>query len=152
MKLLNFMCSLIFVRTANQLIVISNLQHHGLFRTKLSKHPFKVGTAERKSLIIFCYYVLLGVIALTGFTISTRNGAMFSDAVAEYWRCEIAGVNSENSCDRQRESFEQFTYPGLTAVSYVLISLFSAVNLIFAVNIKEINQKFKTWCGRAATF
>jgi len=35
-------------------------KQHGLFRMKLSKHPFKVGAAERKILIIFCYYVLLG--------------------------------------------------------------------------------------------
>jgi len=87
------------------------------------------------------------VIALTGFTVSTRNARLFADAVAEYWQCEIAGVDPEISCDGLRDSFQQFTYPGLTAVSYVLIGIFPAVNLIFTVNIKEIKQKFKTWCG-----
>ena len=130
----------------------AHLQQHGLFTMKVSKHPFKIGTAERKILIILCYYVLLGVIALTAFTIFTRNSTQFSDAIAEYWLCESTGVNPENSCDRLRESFQQLSYPGLSAVSYVLLGIFPAVNLIFAVNVKEIKQKFKTWCGRAATF
>ena len=129
-----------------------HLQQHGLFTMKVSKYPFKVGAAERKILIILCYYVLLGVIALTAFTIFTRNSTQFSDAIAEYWLCESTGVNPENSCDRLRESFQQLSYPGLSAVSYVLLGIFPAVNLIFAVNVKEIKQKFKTWCGRAATF
>ena len=114
--------------------------------------PFKVGAAEHKILIILCYYVLLGVIALTAFTIFTRNSRLSADSVAEYWQCEIAGVNPENSCDRLRDSFQQLSYPGLTAVTIVLLGLFPAVNLMYAVNIKEIKQKVKTWCGRAAVF
>ena len=119
---------------------------------KLSKHPFKVGAAERKILIIFCYYVLLGVIALTTFTLTTRNGALAADAVADYWQCEIAGVDPENPCDRLRDSFEALTYPRLTSISYFLLGIFPAVNLIFVVNIAEIKQKFRTWFGRAAKF
>ena len=90
------------------------------------------------------------MVALTGFTFSIRNARQFADALAEYWQCEIAGVSPENSCDR--ESFEQFTSPGLTAVSFILMGIFPAVNLIFAVNIREIKQKFKTWRGQAAIF
>jgi len=127
-------------------LLLSHLQQQGLFRAKLSKHPFKIGAAERKILIIFCYYVLLGVIALTTFTIFTRNSTQFSGAVAEYWLCESTGVNPENSCDRLRESFQQLSFPGLSAVSYILLGIFPAVNLIFAVNFREIKQKFRTWC------
>jgi len=119
---------------------------------KLSKHPFKVGAAERKILIIFCYYVLLGVIALTTFTVTTRNATLLADTVADYWQCEIAGVDPENSCDKLRDLFEALTYPGLTSISSFLLGIFPAVNLIFAVNIEEIKQKFMTWCGRAAKF
>ena len=105
-----------------------------------------IGTAERKNLINFCYIAP----ALTGFTVSTRNGALFAAAIAEYWRCEIAGVSPENSCDGQSpgESFEQFTYPELTA-SFILVGIFSAMNLVFAVSAREIKQKFKTWPGMA---
>ena len=69
------------------------------------------------------------------------------------WQCETTGVdNPENSCDRLRNLFEALTYPGLTSISYILLGIFPAVNLILAVNVKEIKQKFKTWFGRAAIF
>ena len=111
---------------------------------KNSKQPFRIGAAERKSLIILCYYILLGVVALSGFTVTTRNGTLFANAIAAYWRCESAGLNSENSCDGLRDSLRQLANPGLTSASYILLGIFPAVNLIFAVNVKEIKQKFKT--------
>ena len=73
-------------------------------------------------------------------------------ADTDYWQCEIAGVDPENSCDKLRDVFEALTYPGLTSISYFLLGIFPAVNLTFAVNIEEIKQKFMTWCGRAAKF
>ena len=119
---------------------------------KQSKHPLKIGTAERKMLIIFCYYVLLATISLTAFTVTTRNAGQFAAAVADYWRCELTGVNSENPCDELRGSFRELTYPELTSFSYILMGIFPAVNLVFAVNISELKQKFKTWCGQATKF
>jgi len=119
---------------------------------KNSKHSFRIGAAERKSLIILCYYILLGVVAFSAFTVSTRSSTLFANTIAEYWRCESAGLNSENSCDGLRDLLRQLGNPGLTSASYILLGIFPAVNLIFAVNVKEIKQKFRTWCGRAATF
>ena len=124
------------------------LQQQDLFRMKLSKQPFKIGTAERKVLIIFCYYVLLFVIALTTFTDFTRTFTGLGTKLAEYWQCELSGVDSENACDEMKTSFH---VPGLTAlssISYILLGLLPAVNLIFAVNINELRQKFRTLCGR----
>jgi len=37
------------------------------------------------------------------FTISIRNATLLRDTVAEYWQCEIVGVDPENSCDRLRD-------------------------------------------------
>ena len=115
---------------------------------KLSKQPFKIGTAERKVLVIFCYYVLLFVIALTTFTDFTRTFTDLGAKLAEYWRCELSGAGSENACNEMKASFEA---PGLTAlssISYILLGLLPAVNLIFAVNISELRQKYRTWCSR----
>jgi len=114
---------------------------------KNSKHPFRIGAAERKSLIILCYYILLGVVAFSAFTIGARNGTRFANTIAAYWRCESAGLNSETSCDGLRDSLRQLTNAGLTSAAYILMGIFPAVNLIFAVNAKEIKQKIKTWCG-----
>ena len=88
----------------------------------------------------------MGVVALTAFTVNTRsrNGKLFVDAIAAYWLCETAGLNPENSCDRLRDSFQQMSNPGLTSTSYILLGIFPAVNLVFAVNVREMKQKFKT--------
>lgn len=132
----------------NMNLLSYQLQQQGLFRMKLSKQPFKIGTAERKVLIIFCYYVLLFVITLTTFTNFTRTFTDLGTKLAEYWQCELSGVDSENACDERKASFHA---PGLTAlssISYILLGLLPAVNLVFAVNINELRQKFRTLCGR----
>ena len=128
------------------------MQQHGLIKTKQSKHPFKIGTAERKLLIIFCYHVLLITIALTAFTVTTRNVGQFAAVVADYWRCELTGVNPENPCDELRASFRELANPVLATFSYILFGIFPAVNLVFAVNIGELKQKFKTFCSRLEKF
>ena len=115
----------------------------------MSTHPFQIGTAERKLLIILCYYVLLAIVALTGVSIPLRNAEPLANALIEYWQCEAAGIDPDNPCSRA--SIEQQSNPALITISYVLLWLFPAVNLIFAVNIKEIRQKFKTWSSKTAT-
>ena len=107
-----------------------------------------IGSAERKLLIILCYYVLLVVISLTGFTVSLRSSGLYISALLQYMHCEATGVDPENPCNRA--PFEEQTYPALTTLAYVLLWIFPAVNLIFAINISELKEKFKTWHGQAA--
>ena len=128
------------------------MQKHGLIKTKHSKQLFKIGAAERKIIIIFCYYVLLVTIALTAFTVTTRNIGQFAAAVADYWRCELTGVDPENPCDGLIASFRQYTNSVLTSFSYILWGLFPTVNLVFAVNISELKQKYKTCSSRLGKF
>ena len=127
------------------MFLFSQLQHHGLFRVKqLSKKQFKISMAERKILIIFCYYVLLVVIALIAFSATTRNGVQFAAALADYWLCELTGVDPENPCDELRASLQRLSFPVLTSFAYILLGIIPAVHLVFAVNISELKQKFKT--------
>ena len=111
------------------------------------KHPFQIGIAERKILIILCYYVLLAMVALTGVSVPLRKAERLANAITEYWQCETAGVDP--FCNRLRASFEKQTNPRIITLAYVLLWIFPAVNLIFAVNIGELKQKFKTWRGQA---
>ena len=118
------------------------MQQHGLLRKKKqSKQLLSISTAERKLLIVFCYYVLLFVIALTAFTDFTRTSTAIAAEIAEYWQCELSGVDSENECDERKASFEAPGYITLTTISYILLGLLPAVNLVFAVNISELRQK-----------
>ena len=129
----------------------TQLQHHGLLRKKRSKQLLTISTAERKILLVFCYYVLLDVLALMAFTITTRNIEQFEAAVTNYWQCELTGVDPENPCDALRASYREFSNPVLSSIAFVILGTSPAVNLIFAINFSELKQKFKTWCRCAAT-
>ena len=118
-------------------------QQQGLFRIKLSKSPFKIDTAEKKILIIFCYYIILGVIGLVTFTFATRNDDRILEEIAGYFTCELPGIDPLNPCDRSR--YQALLDPELNCFSYILLGLFPVVNLIFAVNA----DKLKQWCDCA---
>ena len=100
--------------------------------------------------MVFCYYVLLDVLALMAFTITTRNIEQFEAAVTNYWQCELTGVDPENPCDALIASYREFSNPVLSSFAFLILGSSPAVNLIFAVNISELKQKFKTWCRCAA--
>lgn len=97
---------------------------------------FKIGTAERKLLIVFCYYVLLAAIALTTFTLSIKDTSEITEHLINYFSCERDGHNSSNPCSRSE--LEALNNPTLTTLSYVLLGLFPVVNLVYAVNIDEL--------------
>ena len=127
------------------------MQQHGLLRKKKqSKQLLTISTAERKLLIVFCYYVLLDVLALMAFTITTRNIEQFEAAVTNYWQCELTGVDPENPCDALIASYREFSNPVLSSFGFVILGTSPAVNLIFAINFSELKQKFKIWCRCAA--
>ena len=142
-------CKFIANKYTDYFIFISSLyfpQQQGLFRIKLSKSPFKIDTAERKILIIFCYYVLLGVIALITFTLATRDNGRLLEEITGYFRCEFTGIDAQNPCDRSR--YQALLNPELNCISYILLGIFPVVNLVFAVNVEELKQ----WCGCALRF
>ena len=119
-------------RLFTNLIII--IQKYGLLKAKKAKD---VDTAEKKILITFCSYVLLTVVALTLFTIATKVSEPFVDKLSNYFVCEGKG---NDPCDRN--AFRQLIYPWLTVVSHALIFLLPAVNLVYALNIKELKEKF----------
>ena len=129
-------------------MLYSFLQQHGLLRTKMSKHSIKLSAAGRTVLIVICFYVFSGLITLTNHMFTLRNSGLLVYARLQYWQCEATGVDPENPCNRA--PFEEQTHPALTTLAYVLLWIFPAVNLIFAVNISELKEKFKTWRGQTA--
>ena len=117
------------------------IQQHGLFKVKQSKNPFKIGTAERKILIGFCYYVLAAIISLIAFTISTRNGDQYANEVLKYFLCERS--NPSEPCSR--DGYEALSYPVLTSLSYILLGLFPVINLTYVINFQELKEKSSDW-------
>ena len=114
------------------------VQHHGLLKSKQSKNPIKVGTtAERKILIVFCYYIVLTVIAITAYTLDLRDSDKVIQELVKYFICESTAP--ENPCDA---SFRDNFHTELTALAYVLLGFFPTSLLIFVISVKDV----KKWC------
>ena len=116
----------------------------GSRKASASRADSKLRTVGRKILVILCYYVLLGVMALTSYTLATRNVEEFIKGVSHYFFCESPGMDPDSPCDRS--GFENLTHPIVNLFGFILLSLFPAVNLIFAIDIRELKQ----WCGQHA--
>ena len=93
-------------------------------------------------MIVFSYYIVLSSVALTTFTVSTRNIDIVIRGIQEYFFCEQGGVDPENRCTRD---YLKHAYPSLSTISYALLGLFPIVNLIYAINLKELKAALPKW-------
>ena len=101
----------------------------------------KAKAVEVRVLIILCYFILLGVSALTTFSVSSQNIQHFTRELISYLLCESTGTTNGKLCDRM--AFEQLSNPVPTALSFLLLGLYPVVNLIYVVYIQELKQKGK---------
>lgn len=112
------------------------------FSLQVSGLQRKAKAVEVRVLIILCYFILLGVSALTTFSVSSQNIQHFTRELISYFLCESTGItNGKLLCDRM--AFEQFSNPIPTALSFLLLGLYPVVNLIYVVHIQELKQKGK---------
>ena len=102
-----------------------------------SKLLFALSTAEKKLLFVFLYYTIFTSIILAYFGVSNGDQPNFIRTTTLYFSCEAGGHDPENPCPR---SYEQYTYPGLAATSYMLMGFIPAVNLLFVVNFQKLQQ------------
>ena len=112
------------------------LQHHVLYRSKIQKNPITFGRAECKVIITFLYHLIIVVLALTAFTVASRNLSYNRNVFLEYINCQKLGQNS--TC-----SLATKTYPIVNVSVYILLGFFPAFSLVFAVNVKEIKSSLK---------
>ena len=85
--------------------------------------------------------MLLGVIALAAFGISTRTGGIFANALTLYFACEST---TPGNCEASKNTAKQNAYPGLTDTAYILLALFPLVNLVYALNFNELKEIWLT--------
>lgn len=81
------------------------------------------------------------VFALSHFTLVVRNSGPFKKQLGAYFSCEQNGHDTSDPCDRG--IYRQLTYPKMTAVAFILLGLFPAVNLVYALNVKELKDNLK---------
>jgi len=86
---------------------------------------------------------MLGVVTFSAFTVTTRNSTLFADAVA------ASDVNLLSQSWEFLWWAERFTSkpdnPRNRVRLFILLSVFSAANLIFAVNVQVIKHLSKKW-------
>ena len=116
------------------------LQHEGIFRSKKVKNLIKIGTPQRKILIVFLYYISLGALALTTFTLVTRNYGKQITETLQYFECQKSSSN--NTCSYYPESNSTITAITLS-LTFSLIGCFPAVNLVYVVNFKATKAFWK---------
>lgn len=80
----------------------------------------KLSTAERKIILVFTSFIVLGVFILGNTSGATAKANQFQAALAEYFECEALGHIS-GKCDRG--TFENIYNPYTNAISYILMGL-----------------------------
>ena len=92
---------------------------------------------------MFCYYTILGIIGVTGFNASSLELRNFSSELDAYFLCERGGI--DNNCDRS--GFESLTNPALVTITYSIIEIYPAINLVYVIHIADLKSlKQKCQC------
>ena len=103
-----------------------------------------ISTAEKKLLVVLCYYILFGVTALITFALYTARRDTLIATTIQYFTCEATG-HVPGKCDRAL--FQQHDdIWWLFCVVYILLGLIPTVNLIFVVNFGVIQEKVLACC------
>lgn len=85
---------------------------------------------------MFVYYVFVVVLILIGFAQGLRVADDKYTAIVEYFQCEAKGRN--NNC-----TYAPPLYPTILLIVNILLGLFPAITLVFAVNVSDIKAVSK---------
>jgi len=97
---------------------------------------------------VFSYYIVLSSIALTAFTLTARNIDNLVTNIIDYFLCEKDGFDPDHSCRQDLNvTIDNVT---IVTLSYVLLAMFPAVNLIYVINVKELKDFIKKWLPRGS--
>ena len=89
---------------------------------------------QKKIMIVFCYYLLLGIISLAAIELNATTNRSLEKSISSYFVCEST---AQGGCDQYRMDALKYTFHQLTDTAYVLVSLFPLVNLIYALHIDK---------------
>ena len=115
-----------------------NLYFLSLHRNRcISKSSIKdLKKAEAKVVIICCWYVILGLGTMLGYSLSSAILDDLQRELLDYFECERCGVISgQTQCDRS--GFEQYTNPPMVTIAYSLLHAYPLITLIYVLRIKR---------------
>ncbi len=134
-----------FTLQQQKLFKINTSKH--LFSTNTSKHLFSTSAVEKKIMVVFFYYILLALSALTTYTVTERNSERLKVQFTNYFICEQDGHDQANPCDRN--SFSDNRYPEMFILSVILIALWPFVNIVYVLDLKEVVKKLEMLFSRS---
>ena len=125
-------------------IISSNdncFQQHNVTK-ETSKTKIHFGTAERKLLVILCYYVLLGSEALVAFALNARDTPAYVNAFIMYLICESSGSGTSGKCESELKAYEYTNHVNIGSgyLAYVLVGLLPAVGLLYVMQFGEVKR------------
>ncbi len=100
--------------------------------------------AQAKILIVLVDYIILGISALTSYSLASRQFSRFLDELQKYFICESAGTGEV--CDRS--GFMEYNNPASSAISFILLGIVSMVNLLYVMKFQSVRETCLRWCGR----
>ena len=98
-----------------------------------------MGAAEFKLMLVLCYYMLITLISIANFSLMLRNESKLQTRIQDYFLCESQGITSR--CQR---NFEEFNNTVVLALTLVILALYPLYVLVFAINCREVKERYKT--------
>ena len=99
------------------------------------QHSNDIGTAEKKMMIVILYYFCLVSVDLIAFTLNIRGMDFYIAEVSTYFACESKG---NGSCPTG--GYDAHTYPEIDTLGLSILGFFPAINLVYALNLKELKS------------
>ena len=94
-------------------------------------------------LAVLTYYLIFGTMAIIQQSLELGRSHSLQAAVGEVFRCEALGVTSNCTVD-----YQQYSYPKLSSVVYVMMGLIPAVHMIFVLPARQLWRRLWLYCTR----
>ena len=113
---------------------------------KKNRLQLRISMAEKKLLFSFCYYVVVGIIAMMYFAFATAGAKNFMNAALVVFDCEAVGMFSKNdNCHKHYKELSKYSNNWLSTATFLMLSFAPAVSLLFVFNIKKMKERI-TMC------
>ena len=96
-----------------------------------------------KILILSCYFIIFGIIALTNYSIDIKNADIRLNALLNYLACHAIGYNDNHTCHEEYDRLRSHLLPELSSATYILLALVPWSNLLFAVQVTDIKSMMR---------
>ena len=122
------------------------LQHHGLLRERQNIGMKKsalppISDAERKLILSFLYYLILGIVATVSLSSSSKNKNEISLKLKDYFLCRSSATVPAYICQHFKDEADLLMNTGLIAAPFTLIALFPIIHLFYVITISSLFRR-----------